>query len=148
MQLTSPIFTNHNTIPEEYAFSGKNRNPPLTISQVPVQAVSLALIVHDPDAWGGRNFLHWAVWNIPKNTLTIAENTVPKGAVVGRNDKGVAGYMRPTPLKGSGTHHYIFELYALSASLDLPQDADKLSMLATINEHTIEKTELVGLYSR
>ena len=148
MQLTSPVFTHQGIVPEEYAFKGKNRNPPLFISQVPARAISLALIMHDPDAWGGRDFLHWIVWNIPKNTTIINENTLPEDAVMGTNDKGVAGYMRPAPLKGSGTHHYIFELHALDALLDLPQGADRLAAQAAISAHTIERAELVGLYAR
>lgn len=50
MQLTSPIFKQQDFIPEEYAFHGKNRNPPLIISKIPPQTKSLALIMHDPDS--------------------------------------------------------------------------------------------------
>ncbi len=146
MKITSPIFKNQSSIPDEYAFMGKNKNPPLVISGVPPQTESLALIMHDPDAYGGRDFLHWMVWNIPKDTTHI--DAVPKGAIVGVNDKGMVGYMRPMPLKNSGTHRYIFELYALDAVLDLPHDADRFLVESTINERLIGKAELIGLYAR
>jgi phosphatidylethanolamine-binding protein (PEBP) family uncharacterized protein len=47
MQLTSPVFVNGGIIPEAYAFSGKNRNPPLVISVIPAQTASLVIIMHD-----------------------------------------------------------------------------------------------------
>jgi Raf kinase inhibitor-like YbhB/YbcL family protein len=147
MKITSPIFNNQSSIPDEYGFMGKNKNPPIIISDVPSRAKSLALIMHDPDAWGGRDFLHWMVWNISKDTTHI-EAALPEGAVLGINDKGAAGYMRPAPLKGSGIHRYIFELYALDAMLSLPHNADRASVENAINEHLIEKAELTGLYTR
>lgn len=146
MQITSPVFKNQGSIPDEYAFKGKNKNPPIVISDVPPQTKSLALIMHDPDAWGGRDFLHWIVWNIP-NDATHIEDVLP-GAILGVNDKGVTGYMRPAPLKGSGIHRYIFELYALDAVLDLPHHTDRLTVEVAINKHLIEKAKLTGLYER
>lgn len=148
MQLTSPVFINQGLIPEEYAFKGKNRNPQLDIAKVPKQARSLAIIMHDPDGWGGRDFLHWMVWNIPAGTTRIDEGMIPEGATVGANSKGIAGYMRPTPLANSGVHHYIFELYALDTLLDIPVNAGRALVENAINAHTIERTELIGLYSR
>lgn len=56
--------------------------------------------------------------------------------------------MRPTPLIGSGVHHYVFELYALDSLLDLPYDKDRVSIENAIKTHSIEKTELIGLYAR
>ena len=147
MRITSPIFKNQSPIPDKYAFIGKNISPPITIVDVPHQTESLALIMHDPDAWRGRDFLHWIVWNIPKDTPRIKAR-LPEGAVLGLNDKKVAGYMRPAPLKGSGTHRYIFELYALNTVLDLPPNTSRLAVEAAINKHLIEKAELTGLYTR
>jgi phosphatidylethanolamine-binding protein (PEBP) family uncharacterized protein len=48
MQITSPTFTNLNTIPNKYGFEGKNISPTLMISEVPDKALSLAIIMHDP----------------------------------------------------------------------------------------------------
>jgi phosphatidylethanolamine-binding protein (PEBP) family uncharacterized protein len=71
-----------------------------------------------------------------------------EGAILGVNDKGVTGYMRPAPLRGSGIHRYIYELYALDTVLDLPHNTDRLTIETAINEHLIEKAELTGLYER
>jgi Raf kinase inhibitor-like YbhB/YbcL family protein len=147
MQLTSPAFDNLGPIPEQYAFKGKNKNPPLIISQVSERIASLAIIMHDPDGWKG-DFLHWMIWNIPAHTTEILEGAVPDGAIVGLNDKGVQGYMRPAPLSGTGIHRYIFELYALDTFLDEPYDANRATIEATIAAHTIEKISLTGLHDR
>jgi Raf kinase inhibitor-like YbhB/YbcL family protein len=88
------------------------------------------------------------VWNVPKDTAIIEENNIPMGATVGVNDKGAVGYIRPTPLKGSGIHRYIFELYALDISLNLPYDESRASIEKIISAHVIGKAELTGLYSR
>ena len=145
MQLTSVHFADQTRIPDQYTCKGQNLSPTLAIADVPAGAISLALILHDPDAVHG-DFLHWVVWNIHPDTTAIAENSVPDGAVQGVNGGGTPGYMGPCPPAGTGTHHYIFELYALKDMLDIPADADRAAIQAAINEHTIEKTQLVGLF--
>jgi Raf kinase inhibitor-like YbhB/YbcL family protein len=147
MQLTSPAFDNLGTIPEKYAFKGKNKNPPLSISYVPEHTASLAIIMHDPDGWKS-DFLHWMVWDIPANTKEIREGALPDGTIVGLNDKGIQGYMRPTPLARTGIHHYIFELYALDTFLGETYNAGRATIEAVIASHTIEKVSLTGLYGR
>lgn len=147
MQLTSSVFTNQGPIPTEYASAGKDSNPPLAIAQAPQGTIAFALVMHDPDAMQS-DYLHWAMWNIPAGTTTIAEGEVPQGAVVGINDAQNFGYARPMPPAGSGMHRYTFELYALNAMLDVPQNADRTAIETAINAHTIQKAQLVGLYGR
>lgn len=135
MKLTSPAFQNNAVIPARYTCDGENVNPPLTISEVPAGTQSLALIVHDPDAPRG-NWTHWLLWNIDPATTSIAENSVPAGAVQGVTDFGSAAWGGPCP--PSGTHRYIFTLYALDAKLDL----------SAMQGHILEEAELVGNYQR
>jgi len=145
MQLTSVHFADQAAIPAQHTCKGQNTSPSLAITGVPAKAVSLALILHDPDAVHG-DFTHWMVWNIHPDTMAIAENSVPDGAMQGINGRGVAGYMGPCPPAGTGTHHYIFELYALNDMLDVPQNADRATVEAAIAQHTIAKAQLVGLF--
>jgi len=70
---------------------------------------------------------------------------VPTGAMQGPNTGGRNTYMGPCP--PSGTHHYIFELYALDGVLDLPPQTSRDQLLAAINGHTLAKATLTGLFS-
>lgn len=143
-QLTSPAFANNEAIPDKYTCHGEDISPPLAISGVPPGTVSLALILHDPDAPSG-DFLHWTVWNIPASTTELPENRVVAGAVEGLTDFAAVGYGGPCP--PSGTHRYFFELYALDAVLDFPAGTNRQTLVAAINNHLLDSCDLVGVTS-
>lgn len=141
MQLTSPAFEHNQPIPDKYTCRGEGVNPPLMISGVPAGAQCLALYVHDPDA-PGKDFTHWTVWNISATATTILENHAPSGAAQGLNDFGKPGWGPPCP--PSGTHRYIFELYALNRQLSLQSGAHSFAFTALLAEHSLAKAELIG----
>lgn len=143
-QLTSPAFEDDQVIPEKYTCKGENISPPLTISGTPDAAVCLALIMHDPDAPNG-DFLHWTVWNIDPQTVAIAENSLPAGSLQGRNDGGSVEYMGPCP--PSGTHRYVFELYALSNRLDLAIGSSREELEEAMEGLVVAETRLIGNFS-
>jgi hypothetical protein len=116
MKLTSSAFENEGSIPSEFTCDGDDISPPLTISEVPENTKSLALISDDPDAPVGT-WDHWVVFNIPPDTREIAKGTEPPG-VAGKNSWGRTGYGGPCP--PSGTHRYFFKLYSLHTQLYLP----------------------------
>lgn len=142
--LTSNAFSEGEAIPVRYTCKGENINPPFTISNVPEGTKSLALIMHDPDAPNG-DFTHWLAWNIDPETLQIAENSPLPGSVQGTNGSGNVGYMGPCP--PSGTHHYIFELYALSTTFDLPPDTNQAGLQTAISGNIVDETKLTGVFS-
>ena len=144
MQLSSPAFGDNQPIPDTYTVKGDGISPPLVIAGVPNDAKSLALVMHDPDAPIG-DFLHWTVWNIPPTTTAWAEGSVPEGATEGQTDYGQVGYGQPAP--PSGTHRYTFELYALSAPLQLPAGAGRAELMSAIQDHTIATCQLIGVVS-
>ncbi len=145
MKLTSTAFETNGPIPSQYTCDGQNVSPQLVIGEVPPVAKSLALIVDDPDAPAG-DWVHWLVWNIDPKTAEIAEGTVPPGAVQGRTDFGNNRWGGPCP--PSGVHHYQFKLYALDATLDLPENTAKKDLEKAMEEHTVEQFTLVGTYQR
>ena len=112
---------------------------------MPRETKSLVLIVDDPDAPMGV-WNHWLVWNIKPDTTIIKENSVPRGAVVGRNDAGTAKYVGPAP--PSGTHRYFFRLYALDTKLDLPAGSTRGDLDQAMHSHILARTELLGRYGR
>lgn len=144
MEITSPVFENKKNIPEKYTCDGDDINPPLEIENIPENTESLVLIMDDPDAPGGT-FDHWIMWNIPV-TNKIEENSVPKGAVQGKNGFGNNEYGGPCP--PGEEHTYVFKLYALDTKLNLKEGARKEKVEETIKGHILEKTELLGKYAR
>ena len=65
--------------------------------------------------WVGR--IYRSAWDGSRNVLTaIGEGETPAGATAGRNDFGTTGWRGPCP--PSGTHTYLFRLYALPEPLD------------------------------
>lgn len=144
MMIESPAFEQHHTIPERYTCSGDNVSPPLKFEGLPKNAVSLVLIVDDPDAPRGT-FDHWIVWNIPAASHEIKEDA--HFPMEGTNGYGERGYKGPCPPPGK-PHRYFFKLYALDVQLDLPAGSSKAEVEKAIQGHILEKAELVGLFQR
>jgi len=147
MIITSSAFNDGDPIPKKFTCDGGDINPELLIQNIPAEAQSLALVLHDPDAPTKGGFAHWAVWNIDPATSLIKEESIPPGSVEGENGAGWVGYMGPCPPPGAA-HHYHFQLYALDAVLDLPVGASVMALQKEIAAHTVASAELVGLYSR
>jgi Raf kinase inhibitor-like YbhB/YbcL family protein len=145
VNITSTAFKHNENIPATYTCDGSDNVPPLTFSEIPSQAKSLALIVDDPDA-PARAFTHWLIYNIPSTTTQIPENEVPDVSLQGKNDFGTTKYGGPCP--HNGTHRYFFKLYALDVLLNLPEGASKRELEDAIEGHILESCQLIGLYKR
>lgn len=145
LKIASPAFSTNGFIPARYTCDGSNINPPLEISNVPAEAKSLALIVDDPDAPVG-NWVHWVVWDIDPATREIAEDSVPRNAIQGKNDWKRNSYGGPCP--PSGVHRYFFKLYALDTKLNLGAGTTKTDLEKAMQGHILAKAELIGLYKR
>jgi Raf kinase inhibitor-like YbhB/YbcL family protein len=144
MKITSSAFQEGGNIPSKFTCDGGNASPPLQITGIPSEAKTLVLIADDPDAPGGL-FTHWLVWNIPAQTNSIAEGSVPKG-VHGTNDFGKSGYGAPCP--PSGTHRYYFRVFALDRELTLPAGAKRSQLDGAMKGHVVAQGELMGRYAR
>ena len=145
MKIESTAFGNNGRISTKYTCDGENISPPLAFSCVPQEAKTLALIVDDPDAPVGL-WVHWLLWNISLETKTIGENSIPKGADEGITSFGVAHYGGPCP--HDGEHRYFFKLYALDVDLELPKGATKEQLEEAMMGHVLDKSEIIGHYSR
>jgi Raf kinase inhibitor-like YbhB/YbcL family protein len=142
--LSSPAFQEGEYIPDFYTCRGKGISPPLRIDGIPDGVASLALILHDPDAPNG-DFLHWSLWEISPTTEDIDEDIPPVDAVEGTNDFGQIGYGAPCP--PSGTHRYVFDLYALNGLLNLHLSAQRREVEDAIRSRMIAKTTLTSIVS-
>jgi Raf kinase inhibitor-like YbhB/YbcL family protein len=142
MRLSSPEFASGAPIPPRFTCEGNDINPALRIENVPAGTKTLALILEDPDASRGT-WVHWLVYDIPV-TIWIDEDSVP--GTQGRNDYGVTGYRGPCP--PSGTHRYVFTLYALDTELGLDEGVAQAALARAMQTHILATAELSGYYSR
>lgn len=143
MQLTSSAFTEGQMIPARYTCDGEDVSPPLEVDGIPDGTETLVLVMDDPDAPRGT-WDHWVAYDIPVDTA-LPENVGPVG-VSGVNSFGRTGYGGPCP--PSGTHRYIFRVYALSARLGLAEGATKAAVLDAASGTVLADAQLIGLYGR
>jgi len=142
LKVRSVAFSDGGSIPLRYTCEGENVNPPLQVGSLPEHTKSLALIVEDPDAPRGT-FDHWIEWNIPPNE-GISENSIP--GIQGKNSFGKRGYGGPCP--PSGSHRYIFKVYALDNELNIPAGSDKKTLQQALEGHVLASGELLGHYQK
>jgi phosphatidylethanolamine-binding protein (PEBP) family uncharacterized protein len=76
MELSSPAFAPGGRLPIRFTADGEGISPPLIWVGVPDEAVSLALIVEDPDAPTSSPLVHALVWDIPVHERRIAEGAI------------------------------------------------------------------------
>ncbi len=71
--LESEAFDNGGVIPRKCGYKNGNQSPPLKISGIPENTLSLALIMDDPDAMSvvGKVWVHWVLWNIDPSTMEL-----------------------------------------------------------------------------
>jgi hypothetical protein len=146
--MQTDAFPDGGIVPQKYAGRG-GVQPGFKFSGAPDGTVSYAIIFHDLDvALGGNtaDVLHWIVWNIPAAAGGIPEGKLPEGAVQGANVTGQNAYFGPGAPAGPRYHHYVFELYALNAMLDLPATAGRDELLKAMAGKVVAKSAYVGRY--
>jgi Raf kinase inhibitor-like YbhB/YbcL family protein len=146
--METTAFPDGGIIPEKYTGRG-GVQPAFKFSNAPTGTVSYAIIFHDLDvALKGNtpDVLHWMVWNIPASANGIPEGSLPPGSVQGNNLMGQPNYMGPGAPPGPRYHHYVFELYALNAKLDLPATATREQLIAAMQGKTVAKAAYVGRF--
>lgn len=145
-ELTSSAFSQNAMIPAEYTCDGANHSPPLAWNNAPEKTQSFVLIVDDPNAPNGL-FTHWILINIPSNLKKLEAGTLgPQGAMAIKNSSKMSTYYGPCPQLGA--HRYVFKLYAIDKTLNLPETATKDEILNAITSHVLAESQLAGLYQK
>ncbi len=137
-------------LPDVYTCKGTSESPEVTWDGVPAGTKSLALILDDPDASGGR-FTHWLVFNIPPDSRELPRaqpnaKVLANGAQQGANSAGSRGYYPPCPPIGT-THRYVFRLYAVDMDITQPT-ADRESIDWALTGHTLAQAEFTTTFKR
>jgi Raf kinase inhibitor-like YbhB/YbcL family protein len=145
LTVTSAAFTDGASIPKKYSCDGENVSPPLKWSGAPAQTSSFVLILDDPDAPVGT-FTHWVAFDIPSTQTEIPVGAKNVGRA-GRNSAGRNAYTGPCP--PSGTHRYIFSVYALDVpALNLDEGATRDQVSNAMQGHIVAEGKLMGRYGR
>jgi len=143
MKLKSRDFEDNGNIPSEFTCDGRDISPQLSWEDAPAETKSFALSITDPDAPRGT-WIHWLVHDVPRDVRSIDRESLPKEAKQVENDFGMKNYGGPCP--PSGTHRYIFTLYALD--IERLEGVNKRNFFDKVEKHALEKAILKGLYKR
>lgn len=150
LKIQSPAFGQGEAIPVKYTCEGENISPPLQWTDIPSGTESFAIIFEDPDA-PAKVWVHWILYNIPNQLNHLDEHfpaseILTNGTTHGINDFQKHAYRGPCP--PSDSHRYVLKLYALDTMLDLAPGANKKELLHAMEDHILDKAELMGRFAR
>jgi Raf kinase inhibitor-like YbhB/YbcL family protein len=137
-------------VPNDFTCEGRNISPRIDVKGL--DAVSMAVVVDDPDSSSG-SFTHWIIWNIepmeviPEGIPRDATTTSPIKADQGTNNFGQIGYLGPCPPPGK-PHRYVFRVYGLDRKLDLRPGATRRELEAAMKGHIVQQGMAVATYGR
>ena len=121
LAVTSPAFADGGIIPNPFTYNmgaqcnGNNWSPPLNIANIPAGTQTLVIVLNDTTV----PWLHWEVWDIPvpagETSVSLPYNAAASlpASTQAVNDFGANGYGGACPPPASGTHDYVFTVYAL-----------------------------------
>ena len=138
--------------------TGEGLSPAISWTNVPAGTQSFFLNMRDMDVTRNKTTddqAHWVVWNIPPSATGLPEG-VPKGPKLenGAYQISATGQMYRGPGAGATgpKHHYMFELYALDAIIDVQPAADafetRANVMKAIQGHILAKAVYGGLFKR
>jgi Raf kinase inhibitor-like YbhB/YbcL family protein len=129
---------------------GKNLAPELEWRNVPSGTQSFALVVNDMDAPLSGGWHHWVVYDIPGGVNKLAGHGVTQYTQGSTswdvNGIPVVGWGGPCPPADGQTHHYIFTLYALSASSLSAPGLTYEQVLDEITPSVLGSTVIIGTF--
>ncbi len=162
MSLTTTAWTDGGQIPVKHTQAGGEVSPALSWSHAPEGVGSFVLIVHDLDSTGGGrggpvgDLLHWMIWNIPGTAKGLPEG-VPHESDLPDGSRQIGatgpGYRGPGAPADGPPHHYVFELYAIDGTLEIPAvgaspSETRAAVLAAMAGRVRGKASMVGTFKR
>jgi Raf kinase inhibitor-like YbhB/YbcL family protein len=140
MKLMSPEFADGGIIPDQYTLNGNNRVPPLQIEEVPHEALSLVLILEDPETPHGT-LTHWLLVNVDPQIRDLNEHFFLGDIIQGKNDFGKVAYCGPSLVPAR--HTYLFKVYALDWILSLQEGVDREELEDAMQDHVLASATLM-----
>lgn len=130
---------------DRFGCDGRNAAPALRWTGVPPGTRSFALTMTDHDAPIAGGFHHWVVYNIPAHADALYGSS---HVTQGTNSFGFSGYGGPCPPADGQIHHYLFTLYALTATEPLDEGLTYEELIPKIRRHVIAATVTIGTFAR
>ena len=111
--LTSSKLAPGMKFPTDFTCGGMDKSPPFAWTPGPSGTLSYALVLTDLSTMMPYN--HWAIWDMPPATTTLAESLPKTGTIAtpAGAKQSSGGYKGPCP---PNTHNYVFTLYALDVA--------------------------------
>ena len=139
-----------------FGCAGGNKSPHLRWSGAPEGTKGFSVTCFDPDAPTGSGFWHWVVFDIPATVTELATGAgcqdgagIPDGAVQGRNDANLPGFVGAGPPPGHGPHRYVFAVHALDVEhTGADANASPAFVGFTMFGHTIGRALLTGTFEQ
>jgi phosphatidylethanolamine-binding protein (PEBP) family uncharacterized protein len=135
-------------VPQKYTGRG-GVQPGFKFSNAPAGTVAYAIIFHDIDValmsgTDGRAALDRV--EHPRLGQRHSRREPSRRLGAGQQPHGQPVYMGPGAPAGPRYHHYVFELYALNATLDLPVTASRDDLIKAMQGKTVAKAAYVGRF--
>ena len=148
LKVTLPV----TVFPPGYTCDGEDISPPVRVNGIDNEVSKcLALIVDDPDAPGGKGFVHWLMWDmelvsvIPEKIPRDPVVTFPISAVQGTNSFRKIGYSGPCPPRGQ-EHRYFFKVYGLDILTGLAPGSGKERLVQAMQGHVVQYGEAMARF--
>ena len=137
---------------------GEGTSPEIRWMNPPAAAQYFVLHMHDMDLARNRTTddqPHWVVWNIPGTATGLPEG-VRKGSQLPDGSYQISAtgpmYRGPGAAATGPLHHYVFELFAVDAKVDVQPTTDafetRANVLKAIQGHILAKAVYGGLFKR
>lgn len=154
-KLRSRDFEDGQLIPTRSTFHGESMSPHLRWSGAPPGTREFALLCEDPDAPTPKPVVHWLVHELDASATELPSGLEKHGLIEwpihakqGINSFLFAGYTGPYLGFFEKSHRYVFRLFALSKTLNLPDLAGRSEFMKAIEGNVLAEARLVGLYHK
>jgi Raf kinase inhibitor-like YbhB/YbcL family protein len=151
--LGSPAFEQGAPIPAHHRgrLFAPNISPALEWSAAPDGSAELVLIAQDPDVPFATPATHALTVGIDPALRRLPENALRQPSPVvglrhGNGPLGRRGWAGPAPIPSHGPHVYVFQLFALDRTLELPVRFTLTDALQAMAGHVIGRARLDGTY--
>jgi len=142
LTVTSDAVPADGKIPVDFTASGVKKMPMISWSGAPADTKEFEILIEDPEASHNPPFIHLYVTGIPGDKTSW----VGDSGTIGPNTQGSNSYAPLDPPAGE-THHYHFEVFALSKPLS-GAPATREGLLAAMKGPLVAKGDLIGTFGK